>query len=216
MVGLFILLILGALWSVGVFKTLFAGPKIPLPRAEVNLTLGLTLDQVLEKYPLLNMGEVFKKYPKMTLEEIIKKHSAVRKNLAELKKTLRPFNNDPLFGITTLNAQTGLSDASSMDLLFFKGRLYFISAMWEGDNAKKVTVDDWVHQFRRWIKPSAGTESLGNDVSLKEWHFKDDATEMTLRDLNYNGKLQRWQDLRDGSNAEAQAAFQKYRLDGNN
>ncbi len=218
-VGVFVfgLLIISALWSSGIFKELFAGPKTPLPRGAVNLQLGMTLDQVLQLYPLMNLGEVMKEYPNMTLEEIIKKHSRVRKNLAELKKTLRPFNNDPLFGITTINNMSGLSGAASMDLLFFKNQLYFISALWESDAAQKLPFPNWVKEFRRWSRASnANGENLGSDVLLKEWHFNDEQTEMTLRDLNYSNHLQRWQDLRDGANVEAQNAFAKYRLDGTN
>jgi hypothetical protein len=216
-VFVFGLLIVSALWSSGVFKSLFAGPKTPLPRGAVNLQLGMSLDQVLQLYPLMNLGDVFKEYPGMTIEEIAKKHSKVRKNLDQLKKTLRSFNNDPDFGITTITNMTGLSGASSMDVLFYKGQLYFTSTLWEEDLAKQLPFSDWVKQFRRWNRTSNGSgENLGGDVLLKEWHFNDNQTEMTLRDLNYSGKLQRWQDLRDASNQAAQNAFAKYRLDATN
>ena len=95
MVFIFGLLLLSGLWSTGIFKDLFAGPKTPLPRGAVNLQLGLSLDQVLQLYPLMNLGDVFKEYPGMTIDEIAKKHSKVRKNLDQLKRTLRPFNGDP-------------------------------------------------------------------------------------------------------------------------
>jgi len=212
-VFIFGLLLLSGLWSAGVFRELFAGPKTPLPRASVNLQLGMSLDQVLQLYPLMNFGDLLKDNPGMTVEQIAKKHSKVRKNLETLRKTLRSFNNDPDFGITTLNNLTGLSGASSMDLLFYKGQLYFISTLWEGDQAKQEPFENWVKEFRRWNRTSNGSgESLGSDVLLKEWHFKDAQTEMTMRDLNYSNHLQRWQDLRDGANAPAQAAFEKYRL----
>jgi len=175
--------------------------------------LGMSLDQVLQLYPLMNFGDLLKDNPGMTVEQIAKKHSKIRKNLETLRKTLRSFNNDPDFGITTLNNLTGLSGASSMDLLFYKGQLYFISTLWEGDQAKQEPFENWVKEFRRWNRTSNGSgESLGSDVLLKEWHFKDAQTEMTMRDLNYSNHLQRWQDLRDGANAPAQAAFEKYRL----
>lgn len=216
-VFIFALLFVSALWTAGVFKELFAGPKTPLPRGAVNLQLGMSLDQVLQLYPLMNLGDTLKEYPNMTLEEIIKKHSKVRNNLDELKKTLRPFNNDPDFGIATIINLTGLSGASSMDVLFYKNQLYFISTLWEEDLAKQLPFPDWVKQYRRWSLASNGSgENLGSDVLLKEWHFKDQQTEMTLRDLNYSGKLQRWQDLRDGANTAAQGAFAKYRLDSSN
>ncbi len=216
---IFGVLILFALWSGGAFQSLFAGPKIPLPRDVVNLSLGMTLDEVMEKYPLLNLGELLKDNPGKTLEEILKKHPAMKKKLPEMKTTLRPFNGDPQFGITTLSVLNGLSGASSMDLLFFipNKKLYFISTTWDGADAQKLSFTDWVNNFRRWKRPTTtGAESLGADVDLKEWHFNDNVTEMTLRDLNYSGKLQRWQDLRDATNMDAQAAFAKYRLDANN
>ena len=214
--GLFLVLILFALWGSGAFKELFAGPKIPLPREVGNLSLGMTLDEVLAKYPLLNLGELLKQYPNMTLEEIVKKHPALKRKLAEMKQTLRPFNGDPQFGITTLTVLNGLSGASNMDLLFFlpNQKLYFMSTTWDGDEAQKLAFPDWENNYRRWKRPSPmGTESLGSGVDLKEWLFIDGSTEMTLRDLNYSGKLQRWQDLRDATNTDAQAAFAKYRLD---
>ena len=216
-VFIFGLLLLSALWSSGIFKGLFAGPKTPLPRGSVNLQLGMTLDQVMQLYPLMNLGELFKEYPNMTLEQIVKKHSKVKKNLAEMKKTLRPFNNDPDFGITTISNLTGLSGAASMDLLFYKNQLYFISSLYESDGAKQLPFENWVKEFRRWNRTSNGSgENLGSDVLLKEWHFTDLQTEMTLRDLNYSNRVQRWQDLRDAANAPAQAAFVKYRLDATN
>lgn len=182
---IFALIILAAIWSTGVFKEFFAGPKIPLPRDAGGLTLGMTLDEVQQKFPAL-------------------------------KKKLRPFNNDPQFKIATLDTSEGVTGATSLDLLFHipSGKLYFISAMWEGDGAKAVPVEDWAKQYRRWNKDSSGSpEPLGNDVLLKEWHFNDTHTEMVLRDLDYSNHLQRWQDLRDASNDPAQQAFAKYRLD---
>ncbi|HUO57966.1 MAG TPA: hypothetical protein VMV05_07285 [bacterium] len=211
---LFGLIALASLWGTGAFRSLFAGPKIPLPRAVGSLTLGMDLDEVIQKYPLMNLTDLMKKYPKMGLEEIVRKHPNLKKKMPEMQRALRPFNNDPLFGITTLNNLNGLSGASSMDLLFFKNRLYFVSAMWEGAEAQSLPFQDWVRQFRRWNSNARGSEEpLGSDVMLKEWKFSDGPTEMTLRDLNYSGKIQRWQDLRDSSDAEAQAAFAKYRLE---
>jgi hypothetical protein len=211
---LFGLIVLSALWSTGAFKELFAGPKIPLPREVASLSLGMTLDQVLEKYPQLNLGDLLKENPGMTLEEIVKKHSSLKKKLPEMKKTLRTFNNDPLFGIATLNAVNGLTEAASMDLVFFKNQLYFISGSWEAEKAQQIPLQEWAKQYRRWNRTGAGNaEPLGTDVMLKEWHFGDGKTEMTLRDLNYPNHLQRWQDLRDASNGEGQSAFAKYRLD---
>ncbi len=182
---LFAVLILGAIWGTGVFKEFFAGPKIPLPRESAGLTLGMTLDEVAQKFP-------------------------------DIKKKLRPFNNDPQFQIASLDSSEGVTGATTLDLLFHipSGKLYFISAMWEGDNAKAEPIDQWAKQYRRWNKESTGNpESLGNDVLLKEWHFTDGPTEMVLRDLDYSNHLQRWQDLRDSSNDPAQQAFAKYRLD---
>lgn len=208
------LVVLCLVWSTGTFRDLFAGPKIPLPRAVADLSLGMTLEDVLAKYPNMNLGGLFEENPHMTLEEILKKHRGLKRKLPEMMKTLRPFNNDPLFGITTLDAATGLSGASTLDLLFFKGKLYFMSAMWESEDAKKLPFPDWVKQFRRWNKSSGDSiENLGDKAVLKEWHFDDKATEMTLRNLDYSDQLKCWQDLRDASNEEAQSAFSKYRLE---
>jgi hypothetical protein len=85
--------------------------------------------------------------------------------------------------------------------------------MWDGDKAKAITLKEWTAEYRRWNSHGADSEPLGDKVILKEWHFVDPQTEMTLRDLNYPDHLQRWQEIRDASNAEAQAAFAKYRLD---
>ena len=212
--ALFFLIALSALWTAGVFHPLFAGPKIPLPRVTGPLTLGMTLDDVIQRYPLMNLADLMKKYPKMGLEEIVRKHPNLKKKMPEMQRALRSFNSDPLFGITTLNAMNGLSGPASMDLLFFKNRLYFMSAMWEGAEAQALPFQDWTRQFRRWNSNSKGSEEpLGSDVMLKEWRFADGQTEMTLRDLNYTSKVQRWQDLRNAADAEAQAAFSKYRLE---
>jgi hypothetical protein len=181
---LFALIVLTGIWSTGVFREAFAGPKIPLMREAAGFSLGMTRDEVRQKIPAL-------------------------------KKKLRGFNSDPEFKIATLGKESGLKDASSVDLLFFQGKLYFISAMWEREQAQLVPVADWAKQFRRWTRAKSGKpEPLAGDVLLKEWHFNDGTTEMTLRDLNYSEHQQRWQDLRDASNGEAQAAFSKYRLDG--
>jgi hypothetical protein len=139
---------------------------------------------------------------------------AIIKNHPEIKKTIRKFNNDPLFQIVTLTTKDGLTDASSVDLLFYKKTLYFVSTMWDGDKAKNVALKDWASEYRRWNKRGTDSEPLGDQVLLKEWHFADPQTEMILRDLNYPEHIQRWQDIRDASNSEAQAAFAKYRLDG--
>ncbi|HJT24254.1 MAG TPA: hypothetical protein VJ873_06735, partial [bacterium] len=182
---IFALLLFTGIWSTGILKKLNQGPNIPLPRETAGFTLGMTLDEVLQKYPTA-------------------------------KKKLRPFNNDPQFKIVTLKAEDGLSGATSADLLFYlpEGKLYFVSATWDGDGAKSIPLSDWAYQFRRWNKDNSGSaEPLGNDVTLKEWHFDDTHTEMVLRDLNYTSHIQRWQDIRDSSNDAAQAAFAKYRLE---
>ncbi len=182
---IFALLILCAIWSTGVFKQFFAGPKIPLPRETAGLSLGMSLDDILQRFPTA-------------------------------KKKMRAFNNDPDFKIVTLDAAAGVTGATSVDLLFYlpNSKLYFISATWDGDSASTIPVTDWAHQYRRWNKNTNGApEPLGNDVTLKEWHFDDTHTEMVLRDLSYSNHMQRWQDIRDSSNDAAQQAFAKYRLD---
>lgn len=182
---LFALILLAAIWSAGVFKKIFPGPNIPLPRQVSDFSLGMTLDEIAQKYPML-------------------------------KKNLRPFNDDPQFKIVTLNASAGVTGTSSVDLLFYvpNGKLYFMSAMWDDAEAKNIPVGKWADEYRRWGKSANGNpENLGKDVSLKEWKFSDNQTEMTLRDLDYSGHIQRWQELRDASNDPAQQAFAKYRLD---
>jgi hypothetical protein len=172
-----------ALWSAGVFKNINAGPKIPLPRQAADFTLGSSKEDFLQKFP-------------------------------KAKKKFRSFNNDKLFSIVTLDNSMGLNNPSTADILFFKDRLYFVSAAWEAEQAQTVPLESWVKQYRRWNRnTSQGTETLGPKVKLKEWHFKDDATEMILRDLDSPGHIQRWQELRDASDTEAQGAFAKYRLD---
>jgi hypothetical protein len=182
---IFALIVLTAIWSTGVFKSLFAGPKIPLPRQVNDFALGINMNEVLQKYPLA-------------------------------KKKMRPFNNDPQFQIVSLGPSEGVTGPTSVDLLFYipNSKLYFVSSMWDADGAKAIPVEDWAHQYRRWNKNASGSpEPLGADVLLKEWHFDDGSTEMTLRDLNYSAHLQRWEDLRDSTNEAAQDAFAKYRLD---
>lgn len=220
-VGFIIFLVLASgLWSTGFLQDLFAGPKVPLPREVLGFSLGMSLDDVLQKYPLMNLGDLFRENPNMSLEEILKKnHKLTKKKVAEMEKTLRPFNNDPNFGIATIMPQAGLTGAESVDVLFYlpTKQLYFVSTMWDGNDAKTVPVDDWAKTFRRWIKnPSQTTENLSPDVNLKEWHYVDKQTEMTVRNLAYSDHVQRWQDLRDASNEAAQAAFSKYRLETGN
>jgi hypothetical protein len=182
-----LLLITAALWVGGFWQNLFAGPNIPLPRQNGTLSLGMAQAQVLQLYP-------------------------------KVKKKLRPFNNDPVFQIADLSAADGLAPGwSTLSLLFFKGQLYYFSVLWDGDAAQNLPFQDWVHQYRRWnLSGSQGHQNqmMGDKINLQEWNFSDQKTEMTLRDLSYDGKSQRWQDLRDASNADAQSAFSKYRLDG--
>lgn len=181
-----LLLFLSALWTSGLFKELTAGPKTPLPREASAFSLGMAKADLIAKYP-------------------------------SLKKKLRPFNNDPVFQIATLDQKSGITGASTVDLLFFHDQLYFISSMFETEAAKAAPFDAWVKQYRRWNKAAGdNAESLGAQVLLKEWHFADGKTEMTLRDLNYPDHLQRWEDLRDATNEAAQQAFMKYRLDASN
>lgn len=186
MVAVAILVIVGLttiLWSSGFFKNLMAGPKTPLPRQVAGVSLGMSMDQVFQVYPAA-------------------------------KKALRPYNDDPLFKIASLKAGKDLSETTTLDLVFFKDRLYFASAMWEADKAKVIPIDQWVNDYRRWDKAKQGDqEALAPQVNLKEWHFTDGPTEMVLRDLNYPDHIQRWQDIRDSSSPEAQAAFAKYRLE---
>jgi len=133
------------------------------------------------------------------------------------KKKFRTFNNDPLFSIVTLDPKDGLKGASTVDLLFFKDQLYYISASWSGDLAATAPVEDWAKQYRRWNQNStSGTERLGEKVELKEWHFNDEKTEMVLRNLNYPDHVEKWRELRDATNDMAQSAFAKYRIEVTN
>jgi hypothetical protein len=115
-----------------------------------------------------------------------------------------------------LEEKDGLTSAQSVDLIFYKDKLYFISAKWQPDNIHQTkTFNEMAHQFRRWSNNRRGdVENLGGETSLREWHFKDAQTEMVMRDLDDSKTSQWWQDLRDASNTEAQEAFAKYRLDG--
>ena len=188
LVGIGLLIALSALWSMGVFRELTAGPKIPLPRQVLNLSLGMSMEDVAKLFP-------------------------------GLKKKLRPYNGDAQFKIATVDNKDGVTEASTIDLLFFlpNDKLYFVSTTWNGDAARLLPFSDWAHQYRRWshtVHPDG--ENLGSDVLLTEYHFDDQATEMVLRDLKYTDHTQRWQDLRDASNPDAQAAFAKYRLEGVN
>lgn len=135
----------------------------------------------------------------------------IRQKFPSVKKDLRPFNGDAALRIVTLDKVDG---ATSVDLLFYHDKLYFMSVMWQGDAAKALPFEDWAKQSRRWKLRTAGnSENLGEGVKLKESRFNDGVTEMTLRDLSYGDKTQRWQELRDSTNQEAQTAFAKYRLD---
>ena len=182
---LFALVLLTALWSAGVFNSLFAGPKVPLPRQSGEIALGTDMESVLKKFP-------------------------------DARKKLRPFNNDSQFRIVSLTLPAGAGTPTTQDLIFYipNNKLYFISTMWEADKGAQVPIEDWAHEYRRWkSKASGAPEDLGNNVILKEWHFNDNQTEMTLRSLDYTGKVQKWQDLRDTGNDAAQTAFAKYRLE---
>ncbi len=203
-VGFILVLVLGSgLWATGILQDLFAGPKAPLPREAMGLSLGMSLDEIQQKYPLMNLGELFRQNPGKDLDAILKEQPKLKKKLAKMKSELRPFNNDPNFGIATIMPQAGLTNAGSVDVLFYMPtkQLYFISAMWDGGDAKAIPVDEWSKSFRRWIKnPGQGTENLSPEVKLKEWRYADKQTEMTVRNLDYSDHVQRWQDLRDASN----------------
>jgi hypothetical protein len=185
--GLFLLLVATALWVGGFWQNLFAGPNIPLPRQNAPLSLGQAESQVIQFYP-------------------------------KVEKKLRPFNNDPTFQIADLAPSDGLPAGwSSLSLLFFKGQLYYFSILWDGAAAQAIPLDDWIRQYRRWNprgNQGRDNQMMGDKIKLQEWYFNDQKTEMTLRNLDYDGKSQRWQDLRDAANSDAQSAFAKYRLDG--
>jgi hypothetical protein len=182
---LFALIVMGAIWSTGVFRELFAGPKIPLPREAAGFSLGMSLDDVEKAYPATKKKlRPFNNDPQFSIV------------------TLGP--SEGLTGASSTDLLFYLPN----------NKLYFVSATWDGDSANGIPLTEWAHQYRRWNKNAAGSsEPLGNDVLLKEWHFDDQKTEMVLRDLNYSNHLQRWQDIRDSTNDAAQAAFAKYRLD---
>jgi len=182
---LFALILLTGIFSTGVLNSLFAGPKIPLPRQVIDLTLGMDMDEVLKKFPGADKKlRPFNNDPQFRIVTL---------------------------GST--NGVTGATSLDLLFYMPNK-KLYFISAMWESDTAKNIPVEEMAKQYRRWAKKSSGSpESLGNDVILKEWQFNDNSTEMTLRDLDYSSHLQRWQDVRDDTNDAAQSAFAKYRLD---
>jgi len=182
----FLLPILGfalAICGLSTLRDLLMGPPVPIPRGVGGVTLGMTLGEVLHLFP-------------------------------EAEKKMTDFNHDPDFGVLHLVPGHGFQGPSGMDLLFHlpSGKLFFISATWEGDGAKAIPVADWARRYRRWkldSKPApAPTDSK---LSFQEAHFKDPRTEMVLRDLNYPSHLQRWQDLRDASNADAEVDFEKYR-----
>jgi hypothetical protein len=180
-----ILLVLGFMFSTGMMQELFAGPKTPLPRVNLGLGFGTDLKDILEKFP--------------GCED-------------------RSFNNDPLFRIITLKGRQDLPEgASESELIFFEGKLYFVSAKWEDGEAVKIPVESWARQFRRWNRrfpaPSASLQGDANDTLLKEWYFDDGNTELILRNLEFKKQVNRWKDLRDTSNANAQNAFAKYRFD---
>src|SRR5277367_1280734 len=46
------LVILTGVWSSGIVQDMLAGPKIPLPRQAAGLSLGMSLQDVLQKYPV--------------------------------------------------------------------------------------------------------------------------------------------------------------------
>jgi hypothetical protein len=171
------------LFTSGILRDLFAGPKIPLPRKVGQVSLGQTLEDLQPRY-------------------------------TNLKKLLRPYNNDPQFQIASLTTQDGLSGMSKADFIFFHNQLYFISAEWDGADSKTLPVNEWAHQFRRWDKTRhSKDEKLKDNVTLNEWYFVDGSTEMTVMHLDYPGNNQTLQQLRDATNSPAQAAFAKYRLE---
>jgi len=178
-----LLIILGALYAAGTFDNIRLGPKVPIDRVATEFPLGMTLEDLSARY---------------------------KKSL----KKLRPFNGDKELRIVTLTPKDGYQASDSADLLFFQDKLYFVSVMWSGPSAEAQPFGDWVKMARRWKLNKGGVpENLGEDVLLKEWHFNDGPTEMTLRDLKFNDSRQRWRELRDASNQAAHTAFAKYRLE---
>jgi hypothetical protein len=90
----------------------------------------------------------------------------------------RAFNNDPQFRILTLKDRKDMPDgAAEAELIFFEGKLYFVSAKWDNDAAAKVPVESWAQQFRRWKKrqpsPAIALQGAGSDTVLNEWYFED-------------------------------------------
>jgi len=178
-----LLIALGALYSAGTFDNIRLGPKIPIERTVTEFPLGMTLEDISARY---------------------------KKSL----KGLRPFNGDKDLRIMTLTAKDGYKTSDSADLLFFQDKLYFVSVMWSGASAEAQPFETLVKTARRWRLTKGGIpENLGTDVLLKEWHFSDGPTEMTLRELKFNDNRQRWMELRDAANQPAHTAFAKYRLE---
>jgi hypothetical protein len=130
------------------------------------------------------------------------------------KIDLRSYNDDPDFKIASLKSKDKLPEnLTGLDLIFFKGTLFFVSQVWETPNPQK-DLDVWAHQYRRWLRKGDGNlQSLGENATLREWNFHDPSTEMILRELKYNNRTEHWQDLRDGANIEGQKAFAKHRID---
>jgi hypothetical protein len=184
-VVLAVAILTGFLLSTGVWKDLTAGPKKPLPRSNLSLGFGSDLRDVLAKFPGAKD---------------------------------RSFNNDPMFRILSLKDRNDLPEnAAEAELIFFEGKLYFTTVKWENESALAIPVEAWAREYRRWLRPQPTSnlplQTTGGETLLQEWYFDDSKTEMVLRNLKFNDMTHRWVDLRDGSNAKAQAAFRQYRFD---
>ena len=128
-----------------------------------------------------------------------------------LSKAFHDYNGDPRFKVVAVGQPAGKGGPSSVDLVFFQGKLFDVAASWESDKTAPPSLWEIAHQYRRWVQSGGVPKAMGKDVKLSEWYLKDSATEMVLRDLTYPQLTQGWEEIRDSLNKDAQTAFAKYR-----
>jgi hypothetical protein len=171
------------LYSSGVLKDLFAGPKVPLPRQVAEVTLGQTLEELQPRFSgLKKLLRPYNNDPEFKIATLTSENG-----LAGATKADFIFFHNQLYFISAE------WDGAKPQSLPFE------------DWARQF------RRWNKTPHPQA--EKLNDQVNLKEWHFADGSTEMVLMHLDYPGNNQLLQQLRDATNSPAQAAFAKYRLE---
>ncbi len=173
------------LFTSGILRDLFAGPKIPLPRQVGPVTLGQTLEELQPRFTSLKkLLRPYNNDPQFQIATL-----SIQDGLSGMSKADFIFFHNQLYFIS---AEWDGAESKALPVNEWAHQF---------------------RRWNQTHHPS--DEKLKDGVTLNEWNFADGSTEMTVMHLDYPGNNQTLQQLRDATNSPAQAAFAKYRLETN-